>query len=94
MSTPTPPADRDQPEQPAEQTGRTVLIPVRRVVSFSAFIFTGVVVGFIAGAILDLAGPDDARVTGISSFFFFGALGALAGALVAAIVAVILDARH
>lgn len=93
MSTPTPPAAQDQPAEQPEQSGRTVLIPVRRVVSFSAFIFTGAVLGFIAGAILDLVGPDDPRVTGISSFAFFGALGALGGALVAAIIAVVIDAR-
>jgi len=66
---------------------------VRRTPNFRAFLATGGLLGLLAGVLLGVSGPVDARYDASAALGFlglaFGALGVLAGG----IVAVMLDRR-
>lgn len=64
---------------------------VRRYPRFSSFLLTGAVLGFVAGVLVDLLGPDQTGYDPVSTLGYFGVFGAALGALVAAVVAVLLD---
>ena len=71
--------------------------PTRRYPNFVAFIATGAIVGFVLGSFV---GPrrDDSVTYGhdysvTSAVLFLGVVGALVFALLAAVVAVLLDRR-
>ena len=71
--------------------------PTRRYPNFVAFIATGAILGFVAGSAVAYFG-DDAATYGkdysvTSAVLFLGVVGALVFALLAAIVAVLLDRR-
>ncbi|HET7305780.1 MAG TPA: hypothetical protein VFJ12_14660 [Segeticoccus sp.] len=67
--------------------------PVRRAPSFAAFIGTGAVLGFLAGALVSALGPATPQYSGGSTLMFLGVGGAVLGALAAGVVAVVLDHR-
>lgn len=73
---------------------------VRRSVNFPAFLLTGAFVGFVLGGLIDFLGPTavDPQTgaplyTSTSAFSTLAVMFALAGALIAAIVALVLDRR-
>jgi len=71
--------------------------PTRRYPNFTAFIATGAVLGFVLGSAVAYFG-DDANTYGhdysvTSAVLFLGVVGALVFALLAAVVAVLLDRR-
>jgi len=71
--------------------------PTRRYPNFVAFIATGAILGFVIGSAVAYLGDDgdtyghDYSVT--SSVLFLGVTGAAVFALLAAVVAVLLDRR-
>lgn len=73
---------------------------VRRSVNYPAFLLTGAFVGFLLGGLIDFVGPTavDPQTgapvyTATSAFSTLAVMFALVGALVAAIVALVLDRR-
>lgn len=92
----------DHPAQAPLAAGEpqaTVRMRVRRAPRFGRFIVAGFVVGFVLGVLFDLYWPAIAGIEAESPYMplsetaFFASLFGLTGALVAAIVAVILDRR-
>lgn len=71
--------------------------PTRRYPNFVAFIATGAILGFVAGSAVAYFGDDTATYgkdySLTSAVLFLGVVGALVFALLAAIVAVLLDRR-
>ncbi len=71
--------------------------PTRRYPNFVAFIATGAVLGFVAGSGVAYFGNDDTTYghdySVTSAVLFLGVVGALVFALLAAVVAVLLDRR-
>lgn len=65
----------------------------RRRPKFGSFLVTGAVIGFVLGSILALIGPQDNRYSASTSIGFLGLLGAGIGALVGAVVAILIDRR-
>lgn len=72
--------------------------PSRRYPNFVAFIATGAILGFVAGSAAAYFG-DDSRTYGrdysmTSAVLFLGVTGAAVFALLAAVIAVLLDRRR
>lgn len=73
---------------------------VRRSVNYVAFLVTGAVLGFIVGVLVELLGPTGglagaaAPYTRSSTLAYLGVSGALAGTLIAGVVALLLDRRR
>lgn len=61
---------------------------------FKRFIITGVVLGFIAGGVVALRGDAAPGYDASSQLGYLGVLGAFLGAVLAGVVAVLLDRRH
>ena len=72
--------------------------PTRRYPNFVAFISTGVILGFVIGSAVAYYGDDvpsyGKNYSVTSAVLFLGLLGAVVFALLAAIVAVLLDRRN
>lgn len=66
----------------------------RRVPNFSAFIATGVVVGFVVGSAFAYFGRTAPGYGSGTAVAFLGVLGACVFGLLAAVVAVLLDRRR
>ncbi len=64
-----------------------------RTPNYLRFIVTGAIVGFLAGAIFSLVGESAADYSAGSQLAFFGVLFAGLGALLAGLVAVLLERR-
>ncbi|WP_219107010.1 hypothetical protein [Austwickia sp. TVS 96-490-7B] len=86
--------DSTQPE--------TVPVRIRRVPRISAFVATGVVLGMVAGILIDILGPDArcphdavnscrAAYSPSVTLAFFAVLGATLGAALGATIAAVLD---
>lgn len=63
----------------------------RRSVNIVAFIATGVVLGAIAGGVIDMFGPAAPTFNNSSSLAFLAAVGALIGGLLGGVVGSVLD---
>lgn len=66
---------------------------VRRSPRFTAFLITGVIVGFLIGVLASVIGNPDSRYDAWAAFGLLGLIGAGLGALVGGIIAVLLDKR-
>jgi hypothetical protein len=66
----------------------------RRAPNFGRFIVTGAVLGFIAGAALSFRGDPAPSYGEAAALTYLGLLGAAAGALLAGVVALLLDRRR
>jgi hypothetical protein len=66
----------------------------RRDPSFTAFLVTGALLGFAAGAAASLRGGAAGGYTEGSALAYLGVVGAGLGALLAGVVAVLLDRRR
>lgn len=80
----------DTPDRPP---GAPVRYRFRRAPRFGPFLLTGAVVGVVTGVLVDLLGPAAPGVDSTSALAFFAVVGGLVGALLAALVAVLLDRR-
>ena len=65
----------------------------RRTPNFTRFIATGAVLGFVVGAVASLFGDQAPGLSENSALFYIGAFGMLIGAVLAAVIAVLLDRR-
>jgi len=65
-----------------------------RTPDFKRFIFTGVVLGFVVGAVLSVIGDQAPGYGAGSQVGYLGVMGAFLGALAAGLVAVLLDRRR
>lgn len=81
-------ATQHRPRTQRPPTGR------RRAPDFKRFIITGVVLGFVAGGIASVAGDQAPGYGAGSQIGYLGVMGAFLGALIAGLVAVLLDRRH
>ncbi|MEP7035680.1 MAG: hypothetical protein ABI934_08830 [Actinomycetota bacterium] len=66
---------------------------VRRAPNFVAFLFSGALVGLLAGFVVNAYGPAADGYESSSTLGFLGLIFAGLGALVAGIIAVLLDRR-
>ena len=64
-----------------------------RTPNFLRFIVTGAIIGFLGGAIFSLLGESAADYSSASQIAFFGVMFAGIGALLAGLVAVLLERR-
>lgn len=88
--------DQDEPTGPAGQGGerrqpRVVRRRVRRAPDFRRFIITGAIVGLIVGVIIANTGPDAQGYSARTGAALIGGVLAALGALVGAIVALVLE---
>jgi len=67
--------------------------PSSRKPKFAAFLLTGGLVGLVVAFLLSVSGPADARYDASAVLGFLGVICAGMGALVAGVVAVLLDKR-
>lgn len=81
------------PSQPKEYLEPVPLVRVRRRPNFLRFMLTGAMLGLVSGYLVDQLGTDAARYGPLTSFAFFGLGFAALGALLGALVAVLLDRR-
>jgi hypothetical protein len=65
----------------------------RRTPNFTAFLFTGGLVGLLIGLFLSVAGPGDPRYDASAAVGFLGLICAGLGVLGGGIIAVLLDKR-
>ena len=65
----------------------------RRIPKFTRFIGTGAIVGFILGAAVAILGAPAPTYGLNAQLGYFGVLGAALGALIAGVVAVLIDRR-
>ena len=65
----------------------------RRTPNFTRFIATGAILGFVVGAVVSLFGDRAPGLSENSALFYIGVFGMLIGAVLAAVVAVLLDRR-
>jgi hypothetical protein len=63
----------------------------RRSPRFARFIGTGAIIGFFVGAVVSLASAPAAAYAVTSQVGYFGLMGACLGALLAGILAVVID---
>ena len=103
-------SDRPEAQAGVDGEVRTHLVPVRRSVKYVPFLATGAIIGFVLGSLYGRFGPDGRPLQGsaagtvgemvgggysaLTGIAYLGALGALVGLLVAAIVAIALDRRR
>jgi len=66
---------------------------VRRRPNFVAFLITGALVGLLVGLAQGVFGPEDPRYDASAALGFLGLIFAALGALIAGIIAVLLDKR-
>jgi hypothetical protein len=65
----------------------------RRSPKFTRFIASGAVVGFVVGAVVALMGDPAPGYAEGSALFYIGVFGAAIGAVLAGVLAVLLDRR-
>ena len=65
----------------------------RRTPNFTRFIATGAVLGFLFGAVAAVLGDRAPGLSEGSALFYIGVFGAAIGAVLGALVAVVLDRR-
>ncbi len=65
----------------------------RRTPNFKRFLVTGVVLGFFVGAAVAVVGDPAPSYAASSQLGYLGVMGAALGALLAGVVAVLLDRR-
>lgn len=65
----------------------------RRTPQFRRFIVTGALLGFVLGFLIAVVGDPAPNYAAGSQIGYFGVMGACLGALIAALVAVLLDRR-
>ncbi len=82
------------PPRKATYPGQVTSTERRRAPDFKRFILTGVVLGFLAGAVVAVVGSPTAAYDSGTQLGYFGVIGAGLGALLAGLVAVVLDRRH
>lgn len=73
--------------------GEVISTERRRAPNFKRFLITGVVLGFLAGAVVAVVGAPAAAYESGTQLGYFGVIGAGLGALLAALAAVLLDRR-
>ncbi|MDQ1538355.1 MAG: hypothetical protein QOE58_2748 [Actinomycetota bacterium] len=66
---------------------------IGRQPNFTAFLFTGGLVGLLVGILVSVFGRTDSRYEASVAMGFFGLISAGLGVLVAGVVAVLLDRR-
>jgi len=73
-----------------------MVMPVerRRTPNTKRFLITGVVLGFLAGAAVAVIGDPTPAYAASSQLGYLGVMGAALGALLAGVVAVLLDRRR
>lgn len=81
----------EQPATPAESGNGRREVVVRRAPKFVPFMAAGTVLGIAAAAATALAGPENAEFTRGAVFGFFTVFFGLAGLLLGAVVALVLD---
>lgn len=91
----------ERPDGPAPLGRPGDRLRIRRSVNYPAFLITGAILGFIVGGLIELFGPSaqltdagEAIYTPASTFSYIGVLFAMAGALLGAVVALVLDRRR
>ncbi len=87
-----------EPAEPIDRSDTDPINPpgwyrIRRGVRFPSFLITGAVLGFLVGLVVSAVGPSSARASDASALAFLGVVGAMLGALIAGVVAVLLDRR-
>lgn len=70
-----------------------VVASTRRSPRFGSFLVTGALLGFLLGSMVAVFGGQDDRYSAGSAVGYFGVLGAGVCALIAGVVAVLLDRR-
>ncbi|MBB2894188.1 hypothetical protein [Flexivirga oryzae] len=83
--------EQGKPDEQDDARERVVRYPVRRTPNFLRFIITGAVLGFIVGAIIATSGADADGYSAQTGIVLIGAILAAGGALLAAIVALLLE---
>ena len=78
----------------SEQRGKQMARPARRQPRFTAFLFSGGVLGLVCGLFLSLVGPVDPRYDSSATLGFLGLIGTGLGVLLGGLVAVLFDRRR
>ena len=83
--------DQGKPDEQDEAQQRIARYPVRRTPNFLRFVITGAVIGFVVGAIIATSGADAEGYSARTGIALIGAIVAAFGALLAAVVALVLE---
>ena len=87
---------REHPRRAAAARPAGSVDPVnapRRSPNFTRFIGTGALLGFVVGAVLALLGDPAPGYSDVTAAGYIGAFGAAIGAMLAGVLAVLLDRR-